>query len=137
MKRTRRFWTLIILCIAVGLLAGCGTKEPSWQSFEGALNEKSFPVPKEANSPDRTTTNAAMDYVRYSLQGLKEEDSIPDPYLDEIEAWGWIEQKKEEIGSSRVFQKDGLNVHVTVHDDYFIVMVPKEKKASIKGLESK
>ncbi|MCL6605980.1 MAG: hypothetical protein K6T94_24200 [Paenibacillus sp.] len=137
MKRTRRFWTLIILCIAVGLLAGCGTKEPSWQSFEGALNEKGFPVPKEANSPDRTTTNAAMDYVRYSLQGLKEEDSIPDPYLDEIEAWGWSEQKKEEIGASRVFQKDGLNVHVTVHDDYFIVMVPKEKKASIKGLESK
>jgi len=139
MKRTRGFWTLFILSIVVGLLAGCGTKEPSWQSFEGALNEKSFPIPKEANSPDRTTTNAAMDYVRYSLPGLKEKDSIPDPYLEEIKAWGWVEvkQKNDESVVSRVFQKDGLNVHITVHDDYFILMVPKEKKASIKGLESK
>ncbi|WP_379137135.1 hypothetical protein [Paenibacillus sp. sgz500958] len=136
MKRTSGIWTLFILCIIVGLLAGCGTKEPSWQSFEGALNEKSFPVPKEANSPDRTTTNVAMDYVRYSLPGLKEKQGIPEPYLKEIEAWGWSEQDDEK-GTSRVFQKDGLSVHITVHDDYFIVMVPKEKKASIKGLESK
>ncbi|WP_410512935.1 hypothetical protein PaeBR_00065 [Paenibacillus sp. BR2-3] len=137
MKRTKGFWTLFILCIVMGLLAGCGTKELSWQSFEGALNEKSFPVPKEANSPDRTTTNVAMDYVRYSLPGLKEKDSIPEPYLKTIKAWGWSEQEKEETGASRVFEKDGLNVHISVHDDYFIVMVPKEKKASIKGLESK
>lgn len=137
MRRTRRLCTLFILCIVIGILAGCGTKEPSWQSFQGALNEKSFPVPKEANSPDRTTTNVAMDYVRYSLPGLKEKKSIPEPYLEEIEAWGWIELEKEGTGSSRVFQKDGLNVHVTVHDDYFILMVPKEKKTSIKGLESK
>ena len=138
MIRTSRFWALLILCIAVvGLVAGCGTKELSWQSFEGALNEKGFPVPKEANSPDRMTTNVAMDYVRYSLPGLKEKDSIPDPYLEAIKAWGWSEQPKEETSGSRVFQKDGLNVHLTVHDDYFIVMVPKEKKAAIKGLESK
>ncbi|KGE19975.1 hypothetical protein [Paenibacillus wynnii] len=137
MMRTRRFWTLFILCIVVGLIAGCGTKEPTWQAFEGALNEKSFPVPKEANSPDRMTTNVAMDYVRYSLPGLKEKESIPKPYIEAIKAWGWSEQEKTEVSASRVFQKDGLNVHVTVHDDYFIVMVPKEKKASIKGLESK
>jgi len=139
MKRTRQFWTLFILCIVVvGLLGGCGTKEPSWQSFEGALNEKSFPVPKEANSPDRMTTNVAMDYVRYSLPGLKEKENIPKPYLEAIAAWGWVEQeKKDEVGDSRVFQKDGINVHVTVHDDYFIVMVPKEKKITLKGLESK
>jgi hypothetical protein len=137
MKRTRGFWTLFILCIIAGLLAGCGTQEPSWQSFEGALNEKSFPVPKEANSPDRTTTNAAMDYVRYSLPGLEEKDSIPKPYLDTIIAWGWTEQEKEETDTSRVFQKDGMNVHVSVHDDYFIVMIPKEKKAFSKELESK
>jgi hypothetical protein len=138
MKRTRPLWILFIVCIVSVTLFGCGTKEPSWDSFEGALIEKSFPVPQEASSPDRTTTNVAMDYVRYSLTGLKEKESVPEPYLKAIEAWGWTEQKgAEDAGSSRVFQKDGLIVHLTVHDGYFIVMIPKEKKASIKGLKSK
>jgi hypothetical protein len=119
------------------MLAGCGAKEPAWETFDGALNEKSFPVPKEASSPDRTTTNVAMEYVRYSLPGLKEKKGVPEPYLETIKAWGWEEQSQEDSGSSRVFQKDGLIVHLTVHDGYFIVMIPKEKKASIKGLKSK
>ncbi|MNI54041.1 hypothetical protein D3C73_1089080 [compost metagenome] len=63
---------------------------------------------------------------------------MPEPYLKAIDEWGWEEQKSDEnSGNSRVFQKDGLIVHLTVHDGYFIVMIPKEKKASIKGLKSK
>lgn len=137
MNRTRSLWILIVISIMGVMLIGCGTKEPAWDTFEGALNEKSFPVPYEANSPDRTTTNVAMDYVRYSLSGLNEKEGVPDPYLEAIQAWGWVEQKEEDAGNSRVFEKDGLIVHLTVHDDYFIVMIPKEKKASIKGLKSK
>jgi hypothetical protein len=110
------------------MLVGCGTKEPAWDAFEGALNEKSFPVPKDASSPDRTTTNVAMDYVRYSLPGLKEKEGVAEPYLEAIKAWGWEEQQDDDSGSSRVFEKDGLTVHLTIHDDYFIVMIPKEKK---------
>lgn len=137
MKRRRPLCILFIVCIVSGMLVGCGTPEPSWDSFEGALNEKSFPVPQEASSPDRTTTNVAIDYVRYSLPGLKEEDGVAEPYLEVIEAWGWEEQTNMESGNSRVFQKEGLVVHLTIHDDYFIVTIPKEKKASIKGLKSK
>lgn len=137
MKRTQPLWILVILCIVGVMLAGCGTKEPAWETFDGALNEKSFPVPKEASSPDRTTTNVAMDYVRYSLPGLKEKKGVPGPYLEEIKAWGWEEQSNEDSGSSRVFQKEGLIVHLTVHDGYFIVMIPKEKKVTTKGLKSK
>ncbi len=138
MKRNRPMWILLLVCILSVMLIGCGAKEPSWDGFEGALNEKSFPVPKEASSPDRTTTNAAMDYVRYSLSGLREKEGLPDPYLEAIEAWGWKEQKgDEDAGNSRVFQKDGVIVHLTVHDGYFIVMIPKEKKVAIKGLKSK
>ncbi|MNN34002.1 hypothetical protein D3C81_1477830 [compost metagenome] len=138
MKLTRPLWILFIVCIVSVMFTGCGAKEPNWDTFEGALNEKSFPVPKEASSPDRTTTNVAMDYVRYSLSGIKEKEGVPEPYLKAIEAWGWEEQKgDEDAGSSRVFQKDGLIVHLTVHDGYFTVMIPKEKKASIKGLKSK
>ncbi|MNC08000.1 hypothetical protein D3C75_555710 [compost metagenome] len=138
MKQNRPLWILIIVCILSVSLIGCGAKEPKWDSFEGALNEKSFPVPEEASSPDRTTTNVAMDYVRYSLSGLKEKEGLPDPYLEAIEAWGWKEQKgAEDAGNSRVFQKDSLIIHLTVHDGYFIVMIPKEKKVAIKGLKSK
>ncbi|MFE4714585.1 MULTISPECIES: hypothetical protein [Paenibacillus] len=137
MKPTKPFWMLLVFCIVGIMLVGCGAKQPSWDIFEGALNEKSFPVPKEANSPDRTTTNVAMDYVRYSLPGLKEKDSIPEPYLNTIKEWGWVEQDEEEKTGSRVFQKDGLTVHLSVHDDYFIVMVPKEKKTSVKSLGGK
>ncbi|MDT3428790.1 hypothetical protein J2Z22_004383 [Paenibacillus forsythiae] len=136
MRRARALWTLLILCMVTVLLAGCTSGEPSWETFEGALNEKSFPVPKEANSPDRTTTNAAMDYVRYSLPGLKENDHIPAPYLEVIQAWGWSELRKENTDSSHVFQKDQLVVHLTIHDGYFIIMVPKDKKTSIKKLNS-
>ncbi|AIQ10603.1 hypothetical protein [Paenibacillus durus] len=136
MKRARTLWTLLILCMVAVLLAGCASKEPSWESFEGALNEKSFPVPKEANSPDRTTTNTAMDYVRYSLPGLKENDNIPEPYSEAIQSWGWNELPAENTASSHVFQKDQLIVHLTIHDGYFIIMVPKDKKAVAKSLNS-
>ncbi|BCG56586.1 hypothetical protein [Paenibacillus sp. URB8-2] len=136
MKRARMLWALLILCIAAVMLAGCGSTKPSWESFEGALNEKSFPVPKEANSPDRTTTNAAMDYVRYSLPGLKEKDSIPEPYFKAIQNWGWHELTEDKASSSHVFKKDQLVVHLTIHDGYFIVMIPKDKKTAVQSIGS-
>lgn len=137
MRRTKSVWTLLLFCIIAILMTSCGTKAPTWNTFEGSLNEKTFPVPYEASAPDQTTTNEAMDYVRYSLPGLKEEEGIPEPYLDAIEAWGWTEKKEEQVGSSRVFQKDELIVHLTIQDDFFIVMIPKEKKSLIKGLKTK
>ncbi|AIQ33206.1 MULTISPECIES: hypothetical protein [Paenibacillus] len=137
MKQFKIFSLIMISCILTLILASCGTKEPTWDTFEGALNEKSFPVPHEANSPDQTTTNVAMDYVRYSLPGLKEKNGIPDPYMEAIKAWGWTEEEDDDSDSSGVFLKDGLTVHLTVHDDYFVVMIPKEKKTSIKGLKTK
>ncbi|SEU31680.1 hypothetical protein [Paenibacillus sp. NFR01] len=137
MKRMKPLWLLSVLIIIISVLAGCGSKELAWDTFEGAVNEKSFPVPKEANSSDRATTNVAMDYVRYSLPGLKEKEGVPEPYLDAIEAWGWTEKKVEDAGVSRIFEKDGMVIHLTVHDGYFTVMVPKEKKAAIKGLQTK
>lgn len=137
MKKTKSIWTLMFIFILTVVMTSCGTKAPTWDTFEGALNEKTFPVPHEASSSDQITTNEAMEYVRYSLPGLKEEEGIPEPYLEAIKAWGWIEKKEEQLGSSRVFEKDELIVHLTIHDDYFIVMIPKEKKALTKGLKTK
>lgn len=42
MKRTRPLWILFIVSIVCVMLVGCGTKEPAWDAFEGALNEKAF-----------------------------------------------------------------------------------------------
>ncbi|WP_150275665.1 hypothetical protein [Paenibacillus tepidiphilus] len=137
MKRIRSLWILIMICLIGMMLVACGTKEPAFDVFEGAGIEKSFPVPKEASAPDGTTTNTAMDYVRYSLPGLKEKDGVPQAYLDEIVAWGWEEQADEDDDSSHVFHKDGINVHLSVHDGYFIVMIPKEQKTAIRGLKIK
>ncbi|KAA9003570.1 hypothetical protein F4V43_12680 [Paenibacillus spiritus] len=137
MRALVRVRMLLILCLSVIWLSACGSNQPSWKTYEGAQNEKSFPVPKEANSSDRTTTNAAMDYVRYSLPGLKGEKPIPDPYYKEIEAWGWQEEEqndqKEQSGSesSYTFMKEGRIIHLTLHNGYFIVMVPKEKKEAV------
>ncbi|SMF92748.1 hypothetical protein SAMN05661091_6002 [Paenibacillus uliginis N3/975] len=130
-----------IICACTILIMGsaCGSpSQPSWESFDGAANVKSFPIPKEANKTEQTKGNSDLDYVRYSLPGLKESDSLPEPYLEVIESWGWKEKKEEQKGSSLVFEKGKSIVHLTVHDDFLIITVPAPlKKEAIQGLESK
>ncbi|MEK3732793.1 MULTISPECIES: hypothetical protein [Paenibacillus] len=129
-----------LICAGTILLtsSACGTHaEPSWNSFNGAANVKSFPVPREANKTEQTSGNTELDYVRYALPGIKEGDDIPEPYLNEIESWGW-KQRKDDSGASLVFEKGNSIVHLTVHDGYLIIMVPSQtKKQAIQGLESK
>lgn len=129
---------LVLLCMIIMVLTGCNSSEISWDSFEGAANEKSFPVPKVASKTDRPTGNPELNYARYMLPGLKEEDSIPDIYLQTIKDWGWQENEDEQSEASRVFKKDNLVVQVTIHDDFFMIMVPKNAdKSVIRSLESK
>lgn len=132
---------IAILCAAAILMlgSGCGeSTQPSWESFDGAANIKSFPIPKEANKTEQTKGNSDLDYVRYALPGLKEAESLPEPYIKEIESWGWKEKKEEQKGSSLVFEKGKTIVHLTVHDDFLIITVPSPmKKQTIQGLESK
>lgn len=129
-----------MICAVTILLigSGCGAStEPSWKTFDGAANVKSFPVPKEANKTEQTTGNSDLDYVRYALPGLKEDDSIPEAYLEEIESWGWKQKEVEDNGASLVFEKGKSIVHLSVHDDFLIITVPTQlKKQVIQGLES-
>ncbi|HEY2492316.1 MAG TPA: hypothetical protein VGI33_05345 [Paenibacillus sp.] len=129
---------LVLLCMSIMVLTGCNSSEISWDSFEGAANEKNFPVPKVASKTDRPTGNSELNYVRYSLPGLKEEDSIPDVYLQAIKSWGWQEKEDEQSDASRVFNKDNRVVQVTIHDDFFMIMVPKNAdKSVIRSLDNK
>lgn len=129
---------LVLLCIVMTILVGCGNSEPLWVSFEGAANEKSFPVPKEANKKDRSAANSEMNVIHYSLSGLKESNVFPEAYLQTITEWGWQEVADEQREVVRMFKKDNKVVQVTVHDDFFVIMVPKATdKSAMRSLDNK
>ncbi|MGF7049670.1 hypothetical protein J2T13_004191 [Paenibacillus sp. DS2015] len=129
---------LVLLCMIMMVLTGCNSSEISWDSYEGAANEKTFPVPNVASKTDRPTGNSELNYVRYSLPGLKEKEGIPDVYLQTINEWGWQENEDEQSDASRVFIKDNRVVQITIHDDFFMIMVPKNAdKSVIRSLENK
>lgn len=126
-------WVVVmILCI----IAGCASSEPSWTNFVGAAVEKSFPVPKEAAQTETALNNSKMDYVHYSIAGIRENDGIPEAYQKVIQEWGWVERKEESTGATHVYEKGKLIVQLTVHDKSFTVLVPKlEEKTVIQGIE--
>ncbi|OAB42761.1 hypothetical protein [Paenibacillus glacialis] len=129
---------LVLLCSIMIVLVGCGNADPSWVSFEGAANEKSFPVPKEGNKKDPPANNSEMNVVRYFLPGLKESDVFPEVYLETIIEWGWQEEVDDQRDAVRVFKKDKKVVQVIVEDDFFVIMVPKAtEKSVIRSLENK
>lgn len=118
------------------VIVGCAASEPSWTTFMGSAVEKSFPIPKEAKRTETTMNNSKMDYVHYSLKGLRESSSVPEAYQKAITEWGWTEKTEESTGTTRVYSKDKLIVQLTIHDNSFTVLVPKnEDKAIIQGLE--
>lgn len=121
------------------LIAGCTPTESSssWESFTGSSVEKSFPIPKEAKRTETALNNSKLDYVHYSLKGLMESDGVPEEYANAITQWGWTEETAESTGTTRVYKKDKLTVQLTIHDNTFTVLVPKQvEKAIIQGLES-
>lgn len=143
MLSLRRFGlhSILLLCLAI-VLAGCGEASGSvWISYEGAVNEKSFPVPKVANKSDQSENNSDMDYVRYTLSGISESTSLPEVYLNEIKSWGWTERqaKRSSNASSNVhvFSKDDHIVQLAVHNGSFTLMVPKNEttQTTVKSLE--
>ncbi|MWV47602.1 hypothetical protein GRF59_28905 [Paenibacillus sp. HJL G12] len=136
MRRQSWLHALLLFGIVVVLITGCGKSEPSWTTFEGAANEKTFPVPKEANRTDRNVGTTKIDYVRYSMNGLKEKESIPEVYLQKIKEWGWRENTEDSEEASRVFEKQNRIVHLTIHDNYFTVTVQTKGKATVKSTDS-
>ncbi|MBB6023956.1 hypothetical protein HNR77_005058 [Paenibacillus sp. JGP012] len=132
--------SILLLCLAI-VLAGCGEASGSvWTSYEGAVNEKSFPVPKVANKSDQSENNSDMDYVRYTLSGINEGMSLPEVYLDEIKSWGWTEKEAKQSSNTssnlHVFAKEGHIVQLAVHDGSFTLMVPRNEttQTTVKSL---
>ncbi|CAH1226970.1 MULTISPECIES: hypothetical protein [Paenibacillus] len=132
----RRLVLYSCLLSLVIVLAGCGEDSVAWNSYEGAVNEKSFPVPKVANKSEQFENRSDMDYVRYTISGISEKTSLPEVYLDEIKSWGWTEEASsntsENSSSTRVFAKDGHLVHLAVHDGFFTLMVPRTDATAAK-----
>ncbi|WP_211749487.1 hypothetical protein [Paenibacillus sp. Marseille-Q4541] len=118
------------------MLMGCSQKT-SWDSYEEAVNIKSFPIPEEANRMDRATSNPEMDYIQYSLPGVSKSAQLPDKYINEIIEWGWTEDVASEQASAtepapRVFLKDTTRVHLSLHNGYLTVLVPTQDASLIK-----
>lgn len=126
-----------VVLMMIFVIAGCAASEPSWTTFVGSAVEKSFPIPKEAKRTETAMNNSKMDYVHYSLSGLRESNGVPDAFQKAITEWGWTENTEESTGTTLVYKKDKLVVQLTIHDNSFTVLVPKmEEKAIIQGLES-
>ncbi|WP_237690995.1 hypothetical protein [Paenibacillus caui] len=137
--KIRSQWYLFCLLVAAFLLlliSGCSSAEPTWKVYEGAAVEKSFPVPKEASKTETAPSNAKMDYVRYSVPGLKENSTLPAAYEKEIEAWGWTENKEAQTQSTRVFIKNNQVVQLSLQKNSFTIYVPKTEKAAVRGLKN-
>lgn len=126
-----------VVLMMIFVIAGCAASEPSWTTFVGSAVEKSFPIPKEAKKTETAMNNTKMDYIHYSLSGLRESSGVPEAYQKAITEWGWTENMEESKGTTRVYQKDKLVVQLTIHDNAFTVLVPKlDDKAVIQGIES-
>lgn len=140
MKRGIRYSLYLMTgLLMLMIIAGCTSAEssPSWESFTGSSVEKSFPIPKEAKRTETALNNSKLDYVHYSLKGLQESNGVPEEYTNAITLWGWTEETAESTGTTTVYKKDKLTVQLTIHDNSFTVLVPKQKeKAIIQGLES-
>ncbi|WP_338541206.1 hypothetical protein [Paenibacillus tundrae] len=139
-RRILGLCSFLMICMLV-ILTACGETGVAWTSYEGAVNEKGFPVPKVANKSDQSEGNSDMDYVRYTLSGISESTSLPEVYLNEIKNWGWTEEQAKRnsntSSSLRVFAKEGHIVQLAVHDGFFTLMVPKNDTAqtTVKSLD--
>lgn len=119
------------------VITGCGSSEPSWDDYVGAVVEKTFPVPAEATHSESMLTNSEMRYIQYNFSGFHENDKIPDKYQETILNWGWVEKEGTEAGNTVVYEKGNQLVQVTVQENGFTILVPKQdRNLVIQGIES-
>lgn len=119
------------------VIAGCGSSEPPLDDYVGAAVEKTFPVPAEAIHSESMLTNSEMRYIQYTFSGFHEKDKIPDQYQQTILDWGWVERESAKEGNTIVYEKDNQIVQVTVQDNGFTILVPKQdRNLVIQGIES-
>ncbi|WP_138496077.1 hypothetical protein [Paenibacillus pinistramenti] len=126
MNKKIKWYLFCLLCILLFTLsAGCNTADNSWKVYEGSAVDKTFPVPKAASKAESALKSSKMEYVRYSVPGLKEDSKLPTAYEEEIEAWGWTENKEEQAGSTRVFTRNHQTIQLSLQKNAFILYIPK------------
>lgn len=134
------YMSCMFLCMIMFMLfviAGCGSSVPSWDDYVGAVVEKTFPVPAEAIHSESMLTNSEMRYIQYTFPGFHDEDRIPDQYQQTILDWGWLEKERAETGNTVVYEKGNQLVQITVQENGFTILVPKQDRSLvIQGIES-
>lgn len=126
-------WSLLGLVVML-LISGCtltnaksndNPQEALTESIEMAFTTEpsvinpDFPVPNDAVLFKGGAKNPNIkNYAKYIWNEADETKSIPDQFLREIEASGWIEKKTEQMGAMRVFEKNGTVMWLTTHDGF-------------------
>ncbi|GGA51287.1 hypothetical protein [Paenibacillus physcomitrellae] len=138
MNRKTQWYLFCLLSVITMMLfiAGCNSADTAWKVYEGSAVDKSFPVPKEASKAEAALKSAKMEYVRYSVPGLKEDSKLPTAYEEEIKAWGWTEDKEEQTGSTRVFIKNNQVIQLSLQKNAFILYIPKTNDVAARSLNN-
>ncbi|WP_054950644.1 hypothetical protein [Numidum massiliense] len=114
--RQRLYFSIVCITV-VALLVSCSQSSIDLTSFRGSEFDDEFPVPKSALIAKKRNS-----HIEYKLNGLTEENGLPDRYFKEIKKWGWEEQKEEQMGALQVFTKDGKTIEIITLTDHFILL---------------
>lgn len=114
---------LIILLVLASVLVGCSNVYSAEEGYRMAIINHGFPVPKNASEirPEACTGEIAKS-AKYRLKGISNENGEPPAdYLEEIEAWGWVEQEERRLDNVRFFEKDGKIISLVFQKNVFDV----------------
>jgi hypothetical protein len=94
------------------------------ESYKPSTLDASFPVPREASISNKKAKDPHQPYVRYQYTGLTKikKQRI---YFSHLQQVGWQERKNEQLGGMYVFQKGEKKIHMTIHDQFFTLFIPR------------
>ncbi|MDE5415282.1 hypothetical protein [Alkalihalobacterium chitinilyticum] len=120
MKTSRIYFVIFISIIA---LTACNYGYHENVTFIESSTIENFPIPENAEmTTNRTPTNPKIEkYELYKLTSGRQELILPQRYLEEIEAWGWIELEEERFGVKNVFKKEDKKVWFIIEDGVFSI----------------
>lgn len=93
-------------------------------AYKPSTIESTFPVPKDSVKTDKKSKKSQMPYVRYDYTGL-DQMGKRQSYFAHLRKLGWKELKNEQLGRMHVFSNNGKQIHMTIHQDYFTIFIPK------------
>ncbi|WP_078553707.1 hypothetical protein [Bacillus alkalicellulosilyticus] len=118
--------TIVLLSMMTLLLVGCNTSNIV---FVSSSVHDEFPVPEKAEILESTFDNPHIvkgETFKIPNIGGKQGLISPQPYFDEIKAWGWDELEKEQLGHVYFFKKDNSVIALAIEEHSFSIYQMEE-----------